>query len=84
MVTYLRYVRSLDFAERPDYEYLRGLFHGLLKKNGQETDNEFDWIVQQRVSVFLVITVSGCQSGISALCDASTNSGVVSKLTVMW
>lgn len=48
--TYLRYARNLDFMDRPDYDYLRGLFHGLLLKNNWDCDWEFDWIVLQRAN----------------------------------
>ncbi|KAI2667491.1 Casein kinase I isoform gamma-2 [Labeo rohita] len=37
MATYLRYVRRLDFFERPDYEYLRKLFTDLFDRNGYPT-----------------------------------------------
>ncbi|EFX89320.1 hypothetical protein DAPPUDRAFT_23401, partial [Daphnia pulex] len=41
--TYLRYVRRLDFFERPDYNYLRKLFRDLFDRMGYIDDNEFDW-----------------------------------------
>lgn len=41
--TYLRYVRRLDFFERPDYNYLRKLFRDLYDRMGYPDDNEFDW-----------------------------------------
>lgn len=41
--TYLRYVRRLDFFERPDYNYLRKLFRDLFDRMGYVDDNEFDW-----------------------------------------
>jgi len=41
--TYLRYVRRLDFFERPDYNYLRKLFRDLFDRMGYADDNEFDW-----------------------------------------
>lgn len=44
MAIYLRYARSLDFYEKPDYEYLRGLFQGLLQKNGWPCIWDFDWM----------------------------------------
>ncbi|KAL3320370.1 Casein kinase I isoform gamma-3 [Cichlidogyrus casuarinus] len=43
MATYLRYVRSLDFFEKPNYTYLRWLFTDLLQRRGWTTDWEFDW-----------------------------------------
>ncbi|KAM9685982.1 casein kinase I isoform 2-T2 [Trichechus inunguis] len=43
MATYLRYVRRLDFFEKPDYGYLRGLFSGLLDRSGFVFDYQYDW-----------------------------------------
>ena len=42
-VTYLRYVRKLDFFETPDYRYLTNLFQSLYERKGYENDNIFDW-----------------------------------------
>uniref|UniRef100_A0A8C2YNH7 Casein kinase 1 gamma 1 n=1 Tax=Chinchilla lanigera TaxID=34839 RepID=A0A8C2YNH7_CHILA len=42
--TYLRYVRRLDFFEKPDYEYLRTLFTDLFKKKGYTFDYAYDWV----------------------------------------
>ena len=43
MATYLRYVRSLDFFEVPNYEYLQWIFTDLMKRQGWDLDWEFDW-----------------------------------------
>uniref|UniRef100_UPI00358F1563 casein kinase I-like isoform X2 n=1 Tax=Myxine glutinosa TaxID=7769 RepID=UPI00358F1563 len=51
MATYLRYVRRLDFFERPDYEYLRKLFMDLFERKGYAYDYEFDWTGRQISSV---------------------------------
>ncbi|KAI2574629.1 casein kinase 1 gamma 1, partial [Homo sapiens] len=42
--TYLRYVRRLDFFEKPDYEYLRTLFTDLFEKKGYTFDYAYDWV----------------------------------------
>ncbi|KAJ1181161.1 hypothetical protein NDU88_006371 [Pleurodeles waltl] len=44
MATYLRYVRRLDFFEKPDYEYLRTLFTELFDRKGFTFDYAYDWI----------------------------------------
>lgn len=44
---YLQYTRNLNFEERPDYNYLRGLFRDLLQKSGYTNDGQFDWILKK-------------------------------------
>jgi len=41
---YLKYVRGLDFFEKPDYEKYRKMFLDLLKSKGWECDWQFDWL----------------------------------------
>uniref|UniRef100_A0A8C0A9C0 non-specific serine/threonine protein kinase n=1 Tax=Bos mutus grunniens TaxID=30521 RepID=A0A8C0A9C0_BOSMU len=52
MATYLRYVRRLDFFEKPDYDYLRKLFTDLFDRKGYMFDYEYDWIGKQLVLLF--------------------------------
>ncbi|RXM97722.1 Casein kinase I isoform gamma-1 [Acipenser ruthenus] len=47
MSTYLRYVRRLDFFEKPDYEYLRTLFTELFERKGYTFDYTYDWVGRQ-------------------------------------
>ncbi|XP_067090285.1 casein kinase I-like isoform X2 [Osmerus mordax] len=47
MSTYLRYVRRLDFFEKPDYEYLRTLFTELFERKGYTFDYTYDWVGKQ-------------------------------------
>lgn len=55
MATYLRYVRRLDFFEKPDYDYLRKLFTDLFDRKGYLFDYEYDWMGKQLVSIFRYI-----------------------------
>lgn len=50
LATYLRYVRSLDFFECPDYNYLKKLFSELFDKRGYTDDGVFDWTGAESVS----------------------------------
>jgi len=43
--SYLEYCRSLSFEEKPDYDYLRGLFSDLFQRKEYEYDNMFDWTI---------------------------------------
>lgn len=47
---YFTYVRSLKFEERPDYAYLRNIFHELFLRMGFTYDDEFDWVPIIRAS----------------------------------
>nr|XP_005994159.1 PREDICTED: casein kinase I isoform gamma-1 isoform X3 [Latimeria chalumnae] len=47
MATYLRYVRRLDFFEKPDYDYLRTLFTELFERKGYAFDYVYDWVGRQ-------------------------------------
>lgn len=66
MATYLRYVRRLDFFEKPDYDYLRKLFTDLFDRNGYVFDYEYDWVGKSLVSR----VISSCHS------DVRTEEGV--------
>jgi casein kinase 1 gamma len=41
--TYLRYCRTLDFFQKPDYNYLRQLFWDIFEANGFTDDGVYDW-----------------------------------------
>lgn len=47
--TYLRYVRSLDFFETPDYNYLYKMFMGVMERHGWPCDWVFDWTDKHKV-----------------------------------
>lgn len=44
MVEYFRYVRRLEFEDRPDYSYLRSLFRKALDRKNETDDGIFDWM----------------------------------------
>lgn len=44
MAEYFRYVKRLQFDDRPDYSYLRSLFRKALERKGLEDDGVFDWM----------------------------------------
>ncbi|CAD8101150.1 unnamed protein product [Paramecium primaurelia] len=46
---YLNYCKHLKFEEKPDYNYLRGLFKDAFKKIGFELDYKYDWIKDDNV-----------------------------------
>lgn len=58
MATYLRYVRRLDFFEKPDYEYLRTLFTELFERKGYTFDYTYDWVGKPIVSDVFTVTFS--------------------------
>ena len=49
---YMKYINKLEFIERPDYQYLRGLFNFTLSKLGLKNDNLFSWIDIRKISKF--------------------------------
>lgn len=46
--SYLTYCRSLRFEDKPDYNYLKGLFRNVMQKSGYEHDYIFDWTPQNQ------------------------------------
>ncbi|KZT36058.1 casein kinase I delta [Sistotremastrum suecicum HHB10207 ss-3] len=42
-LTYLQYCRGLGFADKPDYDMLRGLFRGIMERESWKYDSVFDW-----------------------------------------
>lgn len=45
--TYLRYCRTLDFFQRPDYNYLRQLFWDMFERESYKDDGMYDWTPKQ-------------------------------------
>ncbi len=44
---YINYCRNLQFEEKPDYNYLRGLFKNMMNRMGYEYDGVYDWVLKQ-------------------------------------
>ena len=44
----LKYARALRFKERPDYDWLKGIFKGLFENMDLSTGITFDWIMKER------------------------------------
>ena len=68
--TYLNYTRSLRFADRPDYAYLRKLFRDLFLREGYVYDLQFDWTERIQVLnaclIMLTTVVPPNQSTVSS------------------
>eukprot|EP01017_Pseudomicrothorax_dubius_P050761 TRINITY_DN9658_c0_g1_i5.p1 TRINITY_DN9658_c0_g1~~TRINITY_DN9658_c0_g1_i5.p1 ORF type:complete len:565 (-),score=86.66 TRINITY_DN9658_c0_g1_i5:163-1857(-) len=45
-ITYFGYVKSLGFADAPDYKYLRKLFRQMFIQNGYDMEMPYDWLRQ--------------------------------------
>ncbi|KAL5114706.1 hypothetical protein ACEQ8H_007440 [Pleosporales sp. CAS-2024a] len=45
--TFLDYTRTLLPGRKPKYAWLRGLFHGLVKRHKLSYDNVFDWTIRR-------------------------------------
>lgn len=48
--TYLKYCRALAFDATPDYNYLRGLFRNVMRRENLMNDSIFDWIQKDAAS----------------------------------
>lgn len=35
------------FEEKPDYNYMRGLFKQLLARSGYDADGKYDWVLKK-------------------------------------
>jgi len=44
----LNYCRSLKFADKPDYSYLRKMFKDLFFREGYAYDHNFDWTLKNQ------------------------------------
>ena len=42
---YVTYTRTLKFAEKPNYTYMRGLFRDLFVREGYVYDYQYDWTI---------------------------------------
>lgn len=45
-IKYFRYLSTLDFEDKPDYEFCRQMFKDRFKKEGFELDYQYDWLIK--------------------------------------
>jgi hypothetical protein len=51
-VRYLSWCRDLKFQEKPDYEYARKIFQGLLHRLGHSPDDtDYDWVIKREALI---------------------------------
>lgn len=43
------YLDRLGYADRPDYEFIRGLLRGMLEASGEPADLPYDWERADRI-----------------------------------
>ena len=53
---YLQYCRSLEFDEKPDYNYLKSLFDNLMVVHEFEMDFEFDWVIKKNRKIMELLS----------------------------
>ena len=51
-VSYMKYVKHLEFEEDPDYKYLTGLFLSVLSRNEFKNNLNFFWITRPKTKSF--------------------------------
>ena len=51
-ISYMKYVKHLEFEEEPNYQYLYNLFLSVLSKNELKNDLNFFWIVKPKLTLF--------------------------------
>lgn len=73
---YLKYVRSLDFFDKPDYEKYRRMFLDLMKQRGWECDWQFDWLGKHLSSTSGATAAAGAAAAAQA---AQANTTAVSS-----
>ena len=61
--TYLRYIKTLRFVDKPDYNYLRNLLRHCLKSNNLTEDFIFDWMSLRTPSPFVSTSETSPQEG---------------------
>jgi hypothetical protein len=49
LLDYFKYVKTLKYSEKPDYDYVRNLFAMALQKRGHNSDGVFDWVSASHV-----------------------------------
>ena len=47
-VDYMKYVRTIEFEAKPDYNQCRRFFQQVMDKNEWAMDYEYDWVIKKR------------------------------------
>ncbi len=63
--TYMHYVRSLNFLDVPDYEYMRRLFRTCMVKHQFSADGKFDWSAKPVTSSTSVSVTAPLLAGVT-------------------
>jgi len=56
-ITYLEYVKGLNFADKPDYEYLIKLFLRCASKNNIKLDDQYDWDIISKKEIIPAVKI---------------------------
>ena len=49
---FFKYCKKLEFEQKPDYDYLRGLLWNILNYNNERNDLNFSWINKIEISSY--------------------------------
>eukprot|EP00747_Dinoflagellata_sp_TGD_P166605 gnl/TRDRNA2_/TRDRNA2_189643_c0_seq1.p1 gnl/TRDRNA2_/TRDRNA2_189643_c0~~gnl/TRDRNA2_/TRDRNA2_189643_c0_seq1.p1 ORF type:complete len:347 (+),score=66.81 gnl/TRDRNA2_/TRDRNA2_189643_c0_seq1:147-1187(+) len=56
---YLEYARHLQFKDKPDYQFLRGLFQAVRQREGNPKDHEYEWNDGKQMDNLVAVKVEG-------------------------
>ena len=53
---FLKYCKALEFTQKPNYDYLRGLLNRVLLKMNEKNDLKFSWIPNEKMKIISLNT----------------------------